>query len=234
MIANSQYVYAALLRDQLRRNARWLDLGCGHQFLPSWIDKSQAIAPPEGTTVVGIDRDRDAIRTHPDLKLRIVGDIERLPFPAASFDLVTANMVVEHVVTPETLFREVSRVLAPNGTFLVHTPNLKGYSTVLARCIPGSWRPKLAKMLLGRNEKDVYPTFYRSNTAEALGQLASAGKLKVVRVDTVLSSAQMFRLPGVGTLENRFLRALANDRWARWRPCIIAEFAKTGFECFQD
>ena len=227
MIANSHYAYASILRDQLARNARWLDLGCGHQFLPAWMPPSNGVAPSARTVVVGIDRDRDAIRAHPDLKLRIVGDIERLPLASGSFDLITANMVLEHVMSPDKLFREVSRVLAPNGTFLIHTPNLQGYSTVLARCVPASWRPRFARLLLGRDERDVYPTFYRGNTEEALSHLAATGHLRVVRLQTVLSSAQIFRLPGVKQLENRLLQTLANDRWARWRPCIIAEFAKS-------
>jgi SAM-dependent methyltransferase len=227
MIANSHYAYASILREQLARNARWLDLGCGHQFLPAWMPPSDGVVPSERTVVVGIDRDRNAIRAHPNLKLRIVGDIERLPLASGSFDLITANMVLEHVVSPEKLFREVSRVLAPNGTFLIHTPNLKAYSTVLARCVPASWRPRFARLLLGRDERDVYPTFYRGNTAEALAHLAAAGQLRIVRLQTVLSSAQIFRLPGVKQLENRLLQALANDRWARWRPCIIAEFARS-------
>ena len=226
MIANSQHAYATVLRTQVGRHRRWLDLGCGHQFLPSWMGQTPPLAPPDRLVVVGIDRDADAIRVHPDLKLRVVGDIERLPFGPASFDLVTANMVVEHVAAPEALFREVGRVLAPEGTFLVHTPNLQGYTTVLARCIPSSWRPKVARTLLGRDERDVYQTYYRSNTASTLRQLAEASHLEVARLQTVLSSPQLFKVRGAGWLENRFLQVLAGERWERWRPCIIAEFVK--------
>lgn len=226
MTSNSQYAYAARLRYQLTRTGRWLDLGCGHQFLPSWMEESQSIALPEQLTVVGIDRDSEAIKAHPQLALRMVGDIEQLPLATGSFDLVTANMVVEHVADPGKLFREVSRVLTSMGTFLVHTPNLHGYSTVLARCIPSSWRPAAARVLLGRDERDVYPTFYRSNTVAALVHLARTNDLEVAQLRTVLSSAQLFRVPGVGQLEDRLLHALADDRWAQWRPCIIAEFVK--------
>ena len=226
MTGNSQYAYAARLRNRLMRTGRWLDLGCGHQFLPTWLDSSQNVAVPERMTVVGIDRDSEAIRAHQQLTLRMVGNIEQLPLAAGSFDLVTANMVVEHVVNPERLFREVSRILTSTGTFLVHTPNLFGYSTVLTRCIPSWCRPTAARLLLGRDERDVYPTFYRSNTVDALVHLARANGLEVARLETVLSSPQLFRVPWVGRLEDRLLRALADDRWARWRPCIIAEFVK--------
>ena len=227
MIANSQYAYAAALRDRLQRHDRWLDLGCGHQFLPAWMTHAPPLVPPHGAVIVGVDRDRDAIRAHPDLKLRIVGDIEHLPFRPSSFDLVTANMVVEHVAKPDALFQEVGRVLAPHGRFLVHTPNLQGYTTVLARCIPPALRPKLAHALLGREERDVDRTYYRSNTARALRELADAGDMKVECLRTVLSSPQLYRVPGAGWIEDRFLRVLGNERWERWRPCIIAEFVKT-------
>lgn len=226
MIANSQFAYASALRDQLPHGRRWLDLGCGHEFLPSWMEEPSRLPSPEGAWIVGVDRDRAAIRRHPHLRVRVIADIQRLPLRATLFDLVTANMVIEHLDAPQALFREVGRVLAPGGTFLVHTPNLDGYTTRLTRYIPQSLRPALARVLLNRKEEDVYPTHYRGNTPAALHELARVGQLEVVRLETVLSSPQLYRVPGVGRLEDRLLKMLSNDRWQHWRPCIIAQFAK--------
>ena len=51
----------------------------------------------------------------------IVIDIQDIPFPADSFDLVIANMMLDHVPDLPKALREVQRVLRPGGTFVCAT-----------------------------------------------------------------------------------------------------------------
>lgn len=44
-------------------------------------------------------------------------DAEQLPFEADSFDGVVANFVVHHLARPDEVFREVKRVIKPDGRF---------------------------------------------------------------------------------------------------------------------
>jgi ubiquinone/menaquinone biosynthesis C-methylase UbiE len=224
---NSQYLYAQTLRAALPGVRRWLDLGCGHQFLPDWVQDASPTDVLDGITTVGIDLDLDAIRKHPDLKQRVIADIEHLPVASDTFDLVTANMVIEHVRQPELLFREVSRVMASGGSFLVHTPNVTGYTTRLARCVPSILRPAVARILHDRHEEDVYPTHYRANSIAELERVALRCGLTVSELATVNSSAQFFKIPVVGRLEERLLQFLAQRRMSRWQPCIIGRFRKS-------
>ena len=69
-------------------------------------------------------------------------DVRSLPlgennFPAASFDLVLASHLIEHLNDPAALVREVRRILAPGGRFFVTTPNISGFQSRLFR---GRWR----------------------------------------------------------------------------------------------
>jgi malonyl-CoA O-methyltransferase len=50
--------------------------------------------------------------------LALCGDVERLPFAAASFELVWSNMALHWVDDPLAAFREIERVLAPEGLFM--------------------------------------------------------------------------------------------------------------------
>ena len=47
-----------------------------------------------------------------------------LPYEDGRFDLVLAVELAEHIEDHVTLFSEVARVLKPNGTFLLTTPNI--------------------------------------------------------------------------------------------------------------
>jgi ubiquinone/menaquinone biosynthesis C-methylase UbiE len=47
------------------------------------------------------------------------GDVERLPFPDASFDIVTSRYSAHHYPHPLAALREFARVLKPGGAFLL-------------------------------------------------------------------------------------------------------------------
>jgi SAM-dependent methyltransferase len=49
-------------------------------------------------------------------------DVQRLTFPANSFDLCTSTEVFEHVEDDRAGFREIFRVLRPGGTFVFTVP----------------------------------------------------------------------------------------------------------------
>lgn len=49
-------------------------------------------------------------------------DVEKLSFPAGSFDLIVSNDVLEHVAQPDAAYREACRVLRPGGVLLMTIP----------------------------------------------------------------------------------------------------------------
>jgi len=48
---------------------------------------------------------------------------ESLPFPDNCFDLVFSREVIEHVISPEDMMKEIYRVLKPGGKAVITTPN---------------------------------------------------------------------------------------------------------------
>ncbi len=100
-----------------------LDVGCGGGILAEEFAR-------DGAQVTGIDLSRasiDQAQRHARIGgLTIdyqVADAADMPLPAASFELVVASEVLEHVPDLEGTLREVSRVLKPEGLFLFDTPN---------------------------------------------------------------------------------------------------------------
>lgn len=223
-LQNSQFEYASVLKHAIRHSRNWLDLGCGHEHLPGWMKVEDRQLPLITCRATGIDTDSQSLRQHPSIAHRVLGNIESLPFQSESFDLLTANMVLEHVGDPARLFHEAFRVLQPGGRMIVHTPNLAGYTTVLTRLIPARLRPLLARILHGRDSKDVYPTYYRANRRAVLRDLARDSGLRVLRIDYVVSSPQLVRLPPLMLIELLLIRTSTKRPLRTLSACLIAEF----------
>ena len=70
----------------------------------------------------------DLLSTNPDVQRM---DIESLPFPAASFDLVVFNHVLEHVADFRKALHEVARVTKAGGRIICQTPFAAKMTTTL-------------------------------------------------------------------------------------------------------
>jgi ubiquinone/menaquinone biosynthesis C-methylase UbiE len=205
---------------------RWLELGCGHAIVPPWASPSTTLPAVAPSRVIGLDADRAALARHPSIVLRVNASAETLPFADGTFTLVTANMVLEHLLQPAQVFAEVARVLRPGGRFLIHTPNRGGYTTRLTRLIPRGWRAPLAGWLHGRRPEDVYPAYYLANTPAVLRRLASDAALTVTDISYVQTTAQLTAIPPAAILELVLIRALERPALRRWRADLIAVFSK--------
>lgn len=110
---------AAFLRGEARPGDRALDVGCG-------AGDFTALLAAAGAQAVGIEVARAALdrarARHPGLDFRLVPIDGSLPLEDASFDLVWASEVIEHVADTARWLSEVRRILAPRGRLLLTTP----------------------------------------------------------------------------------------------------------------
>jgi SAM-dependent methyltransferase len=119
--------------DQVRNV---LDVGCG---IGHWA-QTLACALPSETTVIGVDRDpfwidkateRARAREISGRFEYRVADAQALPFPDASFDLVTCQTLLIHLADPGAVIAEMARVTRPGGLVLAAEPNNLATSLVL-------------------------------------------------------------------------------------------------------
>lgn len=110
------------------RGKRVLDLGCGRgEVVRTCLER--------GAHVVGLDFSYDALMlaqriVPPVLAPLLRADVQHLPLQSASFDLVFALDLVEHLYPAELnrLLEEAFRVLSTGGRLIVHTmPNVWYY-----------------------------------------------------------------------------------------------------------
>jgi SAM-dependent methyltransferase len=142
-------------------NASVLDAGCGPG---SWILEQYK---DRYKHLVGLDLYK-ADNTMADSF--VLGTLEWMPFAAATFDLVLCYVVLEHVQEPTHVFAEFSRVLKPGGTLIFKTPAAYAPTSLLTRLLPYRAHCTL-KGLIGIEETEIFPTYFRCNTLQALKRL---------------------------------------------------------------
>jgi len=165
----SQTIFEDVLFSHSNNVSKWLDLGCGHQLLPPWrLDQERSLAA-RPNLLVGVDYDYNSLSTHKTIKHRVQGDISQLPFHSEAFDLVTSNMVFEHLSDPERQLQEIHRVLKPGGSLVFHTPNLTSYGTIAAKAVPEKLKAKIIWFLQGRGKRMFFQRITESTRKEPFG-----------------------------------------------------------------
>ena len=169
----SSHVYRDLVASRLFADAHVLDLGCGRGGVMERLYKRAGLTS-------GLDPDVRSLREHRERDLALVcGLAHALPYADDSFDLVCCSWVLEHLRRAEQTFSEIARVLRDGGRFIFLTPNAHHPLLILNRGL--HWTGgRLVDLLYDRGEPDIFPAYYRANTAERIDQLArNAGMERV-------------------------------------------------------
>jgi 2-polyprenyl-3-methyl-5-hydroxy-6-metoxy-1,4-benzoquinol methylase len=68
----------------------------------------------------------------------LAGDLNyRLDVPDLQFDTIISSEVIEHLENPRSVAREWFRLLRPNGTLIISTPNNESWRSLLALLMQG-------------------------------------------------------------------------------------------------
>ncbi|MGE3972400.1 MAG: class I SAM-dependent methyltransferase [Porticoccaceae bacterium] len=109
----------ALLRANVERGARVLDLGCGNGLFTKQLAN-------HGYRCLGLDTSASGIvvasQAHPDVQFSC-GDSESLLHSGqASFDAVVSVEVIEHCPSTSDFCLDIARSLRPGGSAIITTP----------------------------------------------------------------------------------------------------------------
>ena len=168
-------LFEAKIRLLLQPDHVLLDAGCGRTapILSKFRGKARRL--------IGVDLVDFTI--HPDDIELIRGDLSNTGLPDASVDVVMARSVMEHVADPSAVYREMFRVLRPGGHFVFVTANLWDYSALIAKIVPNRFHPWIVSKTEGRQEHDVFPIQYKTNTRGAVRKYAAAAGFRVESFD---------------------------------------------------
>ncbi len=144
----------------LRPDQTLLDAGCGRTapILSKYRGRAQRL--------IGVDLVDFAPAPH-GLELHHC-DLGAMPVEDESVDVIMARSVMEHITEPARVYAETYRVLKPGGRFVFLTANLWDYASLIAAVVPNRLHPWIVSKTEGREEHDVFPVAYRTNTRGAI------------------------------------------------------------------
>ena len=144
-----------VVRRHFARPARVLDVGCAAGYFLS-------VMKDAGWQVTGLEPS-DAIRPQAEERLGTehvrAGLLGQIELPAGGFELVTMWDVIEHIPDVVAAAREVRRLLAPGGKFLIETQDVK---SLAARVLGKRWQHY-------KHAEHIYH-FHERTLADALGR----------------------------------------------------------------
>lgn len=110
-------------------SARLLDLGCYDGELTMRMAAEIGSHDVTGVEVVPEMADRSRAK---GIEVVCTDLNERLPLPDASFDVVIANQIIEHLHDTDRFVAEIARLLAPGGYAVISTNNLSSLHNIVS------------------------------------------------------------------------------------------------------
>lgn len=149
-----------------------LDAGCGRTVpvLRKFVGRASRLI---GVELVEFTDVPEGIET-------FSADLSSIPVPDASIDVIMSRSVFEHLDDPAAVYAEFARILKPGGRLVFLTANMWDYATLIARLVPNRLHPAIVAKVEGREEEDVFPVRYRTNTRRAVARLAAGAGLDIV------------------------------------------------------
>lgn len=165
--------YEALLLGIVRKETRWLDVGCGRELFPSNQPLGRELSK-RCALLAGVDPDA-TLDENPYVHERAKALFDDWD-GGHRFDLITLRMVAEHVVDPSKLMASIRRAAAPGARVVVYTVNKFSPVPLFTSLVPFGLRHKIKHVLWRTQQKDTFPTAFQMNTRATLqGLFAGQG-----------------------------------------------------------
>lgn len=172
-----------------------LELGCGNGAL--WSDNKENLPKNAHITLTDISEgllEETRIKLTTELSSVIAGqnismhflscDCAKLPFEAASFDIVIANHLLFYIEDRKTVYEEILRVLKPGGRFIASTYGPTHMEEITA--LVQEFHPSITLA-----DKELYEIFGLQNGSEELKQYFTSVDARYYEDGLLVSNPQL-------------------------------------------
>jgi ubiquinone/menaquinone biosynthesis C-methylase UbiE len=220
---------AAYAASRFVAGATVLDVGCGPGTIT--LDIARRVAPGR---VLGVDASADVIEQARADAVEVenvefaTGDIYALDFADASFDVVHAHQVLQHVPDPVGALREMRRVCKPGGVVAARDSDYSAFTWYPIDPVLQTWlalylkiaranrgEPDAGRRLLGWARAAGFSTIEPSASAWCYATPDERTWWGDLWADRITESAIASQAVEIGAASPEELRAMA-DAWRSW------------------
>jgi len=169
--AHPYRIFESRIDSSIASDTVMLDAGCGRTAptLRKYVGRARRLIGVDLVEFRDVPAGIETYRT----------DLAVLPLEDEAIDLIASQSVFEHLVDPKPVYAEMALVLRPGGTVVFLTANMWDYGTLIARLVPNRFHARIVKKVEGREEEDIFPTAYKTNTRRDVERLAAGAGLRV-------------------------------------------------------
>lgn len=211
--------FRQLARKFVKPTMLVLDAGCGKR---SVIGEEKL----KTKSTVGAEISYEDIKLNLSVDYKIVANLEYLPLKNEHFDLIICRNVIEHLKSPNAIFKELQRVLKTERLILMRTPNIYNPIMFLSAILPSRMRFWVKRNIFHDKEGDTFPTFYKCNSmGKMLKTFMKLGlKLEFKAYDGLMA---YFNFSTILLTLIVLYEKITDIHWLRWQKMwIIASFKK--------
>jgi ubiquinone/menaquinone biosynthesis C-methylase UbiE len=107
------------------QNKRVLEIGCGRGGFSEYLARFGANLTSADFSPVAVRIAEKRLKDFDNCEL-ITADVQNVPFPNKTFDIVISMETLEHVPDPDLGLKELARVTKSGGQLIISTPNYFG------------------------------------------------------------------------------------------------------------
>ncbi|MFH1905618.1 MAG: class I SAM-dependent methyltransferase [bacterium] len=169
---------------KVKRNGKLLDVGCGSGFFLKELLKY-------GYDAYGIDSYEGILDIiSPELCLRVKNNsFLDIKFPDESFDIVIIKQVLEHLLNPNDVIKEIHRILKEDGIVYVEVPN---FNCAEAQLFGKFWYNLEVPRHLYQFTKKTFRAIFEKNGFSAFLELNNNGSLLLKSPLAIVNSFNFF------------------------------------------
>ncbi|MGZ8558849.1 MAG: methyltransferase domain-containing protein [Chitinophagaceae bacterium] len=200
-----EHLHRYAIAKEFVQGKRVLDIACGEGYGSNLLAAS-------AYDVTGADIDQPTI-THASKKYKrrnlsfIQAPVEKIPFEAATFDVVVCFETLEHTTQHTTIIKELKRVLKHDGLLLISTPDKKTYSD-----IPGYKNPFHKKELYQAEFEKLLSDHFRYHSLYYQNLHLASLLMNANRPSLKIYEGDYTSIKNPDTIEPLYFLALCSDQ----------------------